>query len=155
MEWEAELPAPFSLRGTRVAAGAGAQRLGATLYEIDPGGAISPYHVHHANEELLFVVAGAPSVRTPKGVEMLAEGDVRSFVAGADGAHRVFNASDEPCRVLMVSTMEFPEIAYYPTTGTTLAMTGPGEGKVFPAETDIAQADAVRRAMTADAELDE
>jgi len=155
MDWDAELPPPFSLRARRVGANAGAQRLGATLYEIDPGGAISPYHVHHANEELLFVVAGTPSVRTPAGVQALGPGDALAFPAGRDGAHRVFNASDEPVRVLMVSTMVFPEVAEHVTTGITLAMTDRADGKVFPPETDIAISDALRRSMAADAELDE
>src|SRR5215213_4618251 len=38
-EWEHEMEAPFSVRAERVGAGAGAERLGATVYEIDPGGA--------------------------------------------------------------------------------------------------------------------
>jgi uncharacterized cupin superfamily protein len=154
MEWDAELPAPSSLRARRVGAHAGAKRLGATLYEIDPGGAISPYHVHHANEELLFVVAGSPSVRTPDGVQSLGPGDTLSFPAGPDGAHRVFNASEEPVQVLLVSTMVFPEVAEHVTTGITLAMTSRTDGKVFPPGTDIATSDALRRSMAADAEAD-
>ena len=50
-DWEAELP---GLRGQRVGAAAGAEKLGATLYEVDPGGRGSPLHIHHANEELLI-----------------------------------------------------------------------------------------------------
>ena len=57
-EWEVELgDEPFRLRGLRAGAQAGAAELGATLYELDPGGAVSPYHVHHANEEMLVVLA--------------------------------------------------------------------------------------------------
>jgi uncharacterized cupin superfamily protein len=46
---------PFGSRAMRLGPRTGAQELGTTLYEIDPGGAISPYHVHHGNEELLLV----------------------------------------------------------------------------------------------------
>ena len=57
-DWEVELAdEPFRLRGLRAGAQAGAAELGATLYELDPGGAVSPYHVHHANEEMLVVLA--------------------------------------------------------------------------------------------------
>ena len=64
--WDAEYSAPpFRLRASRVAAQAGALRLGATLYEIEPGGRISPVHVHYANEELLIVLAGRPQLLTP------------------------------------------------------------------------------------------
>ena len=56
--WERDIGAA---RGTRVGAAAGARELGATLYELDPGGQASPYHMHHANEELLLVLDGVSS----------------------------------------------------------------------------------------------
>ena len=135
-QWDAELDAPFRLRAQRAGANAGARELGATLYEIDPGGAVSPYHVHHGNEELLVVLSGTPQLRTPAGSRSLESGAVVAFPRGAEGAHRVSNASAEPARVLLVSTMCFPEIAEHGDTGTVLAMTGPGAGHVFPAGTD-------------------
>ena len=65
-EWDNELlEEPFRLRAMRIGQRAGARELGATLYEIEPGGAISPYHAHHGNEELLLVLAGRPRLRTP------------------------------------------------------------------------------------------
>ena len=146
-EWEHEMEAPFSVRAQRVGAAAGAQRLGATVYEIDPGGAVSPYHVHHGNEEMLVVLAGTPSLRTPDGVRELAPGDLVAFPAGPAGAHRVFNESDAPARVLLVSTMVFPEVAEHVDTGTVLSMTGPAQGKVFPHGTDVPVLDALLRAM--------
>ena len=146
-EWEHEMEAPFAVRAQRVGAGAGAKSLGATLYEIDPGGAVSPYHVHHANEEMLIVLDGAPSLRTPDGVRELERGDLVSFPAGAAGAHRVFNDSDAPARVLLISTMVFPEVAEHLDTSTVLAMTAPGQGKVFPHGTDVPVMDALLRAM--------
>jgi uncharacterized cupin superfamily protein len=80
-EWEAELP---GLRGQRVGAAAGAEKLGATLYEIDPGGRVSPLHVHHANEELLIVLSGTPTLRTGEG--------------GASGAKRAMFSAIVPVR---------------------------------------------------------
>src|SRR4051794_41405708 len=67
-EWDAEMPdMPFRAKAMRAGARAGSQELGATLYEIEAGGAISPYHFHHPNEELLIVLAGSPEIRTPAG----------------------------------------------------------------------------------------
>jgi uncharacterized cupin superfamily protein len=146
-EWEHEMEPPFSVRGQRVGAAAGANRLGGTLYEIDPGGAVSPYHVHHANEEMLVVIAGTPSLRTPDGVRELQPGAVVAFPVGPDGAHRVFNESEEPARVLLLSTMVFPEVAEHLDTGTTLSMTGAGKGKIFPHGTDVPVMDALLRGM--------
>jgi uncharacterized cupin superfamily protein len=120
-EWEAELP---GLRGERVGAGAGGEKLGATLYEVDPGGRVSPLHIHHANEEMLFVVSGRPTLRTLDGERELAVGEVVSFLSGRRGAHQVLNRSDEPARVLIVSTMIYPEVAEHPDSQKIVAITG-------------------------------
>ena len=145
--WDAELPAPRSLRAARIAAQAGAQEIGATLYEIAPGGAISPYHLHHANEELLIVLDGTPRLRTPQGTSTLEPGSVVAFPPGEQGAHRIANAGPEPVRVLVCSTMKLPEIAEYLDTGTWLAMTAPAQGKVFPAGAHVELGEAVAEAM--------
>jgi len=153
-EWEHEMSEPFSLRAMRVAHRAGAQRLGGTLYEIDPGGAISPYHVHHANEEMLVVLAGEPALRTPDGTRTLRPGDVVAFLAGPEGAHRVSNHGDTPARVLMISTMVTPEVAEHLDTGATLAMTGQAEGRIFPHGTGIDVMEALMKGMAAATERD-
>jgi len=89
------------LRGQRVGAAAGAEKLGATLYEVDPGGRVSPLHIHHANEELLIVLTGRPTLRTAEGERELVSGEVVTFPAGRRGAHQVLNRSGEGARVLM------------------------------------------------------
>ncbi len=95
----------------------GAELLGGSLYELAPGDRLWPYHVHHANEEWLLVVRGAPTLRTPDGERELREGDVACFRRGPDGAHQVSNRSDEPVRVLMLSTLLAPEIVEYLDSG--------------------------------------
>jgi uncharacterized cupin superfamily protein len=154
-DWDFErAEAPFRTRAMRLGPRTGAQQLGATLYEIDPGGAVSPYHLHHANEELLLVLSGTPRLRTPDGVRELDPGTVVAFPPGPTGAHRVFNSGDEPARVLIFSTMHFPEVAEHIDTGTWLAVTGPRDGKAFPAGADIPLLESVLRAMRAAAEHD-
>lgn len=143
---------PFRARAMRLGPPTGAAELGATLYEIDADGAVSPYHVHHGNEELLLVLSGRPALRTPSGARRLEAGDVVVFRRGPRGAHRVSNPGPEPGRVLICSTMNFPEVAEHVDTGTVLAMTGPGEGKAFPAGTDAPFIESVMRAMRAAAE---
>ena len=149
--WDAELPdAPFRIRAARVARHAGATDLGATLFEIAPGGRVAPYHLHYANEELLVVLSGTPELRTPSGVRTLQAGAVVAFPAGPDGAHAVRNAGPGPARVLLISTQRFPDIAEHVDTGATLAVIGPEEGRTFPGGTDIPVWDAVTRAAIAD-----
>ncbi len=95
----------------------GAELLGGSLYELEPGQRLFPYHVHHANEEWIVVVRGTPTLRTPDGEQELREGDVAVFRRGAEGAHQVANRSDAPVRVLMLSSKVNPEIVEYLDTG--------------------------------------
>ena len=41
----------------------------------------------------------------------------RLLPPGPAGAHQVSNATDEPARVLILSTRQLPEIAEYPDSG--------------------------------------
>jgi uncharacterized cupin superfamily protein len=88
-EWDQEQDhPPFVWRRARLGRQAGAERLGASLYELPPGAASWPLHAHRANEELLMVVSGTPTLRGLGGERELAPGEVVSFRAGREGAHR-------------------------------------------------------------------
>lgn len=91
-------------------------KLGASLYELPAGQPGGPYHFHHGNEELLVVLGGRPTLRTPEGERSLGEGDVVHFVCGAAGAHKLSNPTDEPVRYLMVSNIASPDAVEYPDT---------------------------------------
>ena len=54
------------MRETSVRERIGAELIGGTLYELEPGDRLWPYHTHHANEEWLIVFRGAPTLRTPR-----------------------------------------------------------------------------------------
>jgi uncharacterized cupin superfamily protein len=125
-EWTFEdNQSPWLLRGSRVGAQSGAERLGATVYEIAPDGLVSPLHVHHANEELIIVLSGGPTLRTPDGTRELQPGEVVACPAGRRGAHRVENNSEHAVRVLIVSTMVFPDIAEHLDSEKVLVLTSP------------------------------
>ena len=100
-----------------VGARLGAELIGGSLYELEPGDRLWPYHTHHANEEWLIVVSGTPTLRSPDGEQVLREGDVACFRRGPEGAHQVSNRTDAPVRVLMLSTLLAPEIVEYLDTG--------------------------------------
>ena len=104
--------------------------LGASVYEIDPGNFVV-YHFHHGAEEMMIVIRGTPTLRTPEGERVLAEGDVLHFPAGPAGAHAVTNASDAPARFVMVSDHPSPEVVEYPDLGqiTAQARTGSQTGE--------------------------
>jgi uncharacterized cupin superfamily protein len=132
-EWDAgQDEPPFRWRRARLGRQAGSERLGASLLEIEPGSSSFPLHFHHANEELLVVMAGRPTLRTADEDRELGPGEVVAFPTGRRGAHRLDNRSHEPVRLLFVSTMVAPEISEYPDSGKIWARTAPPGGLVGP-----------------------
>jgi uncharacterized cupin superfamily protein len=127
-EWDrVEERAGWRSRDAFVGQRIGAELIGGSLYELEPGDRLWPYHTHHANEEWLVVVRGEPTLRTPAGERQLREGDVACFPRGPGGAHQVRNGTDTPIRVLMLSTMIAPEIVEYLDTGKVGARGANGE----------------------------
>lgn len=104
----------------------GASRIGATVYELEPGCRMFPYHYHHAEEEWLLVVAGEPTVRMPDGERRLAPWDVLAFPRGEAGAHEVRNEGETTAHVLMLSTLADVEVCVYPDSGKIGARAAPG-----------------------------
>jgi uncharacterized cupin superfamily protein len=106
------------------------ERLGATVYELGPGNFVV-YHFHHAWEELLVVLRGRLTLRTPEGERELPEGEAVHFARGPEGTHAFYNHSDGPVRYLMASTLELPEVCEYPDLGqiTAQARTGSQTGE--------------------------
>jgi uncharacterized cupin superfamily protein len=99
---------------TMVGQRAGAELLGASVYEIRPGGRQADLHVHYRNEELILVLAGRPTLHTLEQSRELAPGEVVACLRGRRGAHRLENGTDEVARVLIVSTNFMPEVVEYP-----------------------------------------
>jgi uncharacterized cupin superfamily protein len=113
-------------RAVQLGRHAGAKRLGATLYELESGAIASPLHFHHGAEELLFVIAGEPSLRTGTGEDeerVLATGEVVAFPPGRAGTHQIVNRGSAPARVLVCSTNDLPEVAEQVETGLTVVLT--------------------------------
>lgn len=88
-----------------------------SVYELPPWQRSFPYHLHHANEELLVVLDGSVNVRGEAGEETLGRGDAVLFPVGRERAHQVINRSEEVARFMVISTMNEPDIAEYPDTG--------------------------------------
>ena len=130
-EWNEEVEHEgFQFKDAHVGARIGAELIGGSMYEVAPGKKLWPYHTHHGNEEWAIVVRGRPTLRTPEGEQELQEGDVACFPRGKAGAHQVINRTDEPVRVLMLSTLLKPEIIEYLDSGKVSA-TSPADGRLF------------------------
>jgi uncharacterized cupin superfamily protein len=107
----------FNCDRARLGRQAGSVGLGASLFAIPPGEAAYPYHFHLGEHELLFVLSGRPSLRTPSGWRDLEEGEVVAFGLGEEGAHQLVNRTPEEIRVLAISTGGAPDIVLYPDSG--------------------------------------
>ncbi len=108
----------------------GGPQLGASVYELGPGNS-AVYHFHHGSEELLIVLRGRPTLRTPDGERQLAEGEVVHFPTGPEGAHGVRNDTDDAVRYVVAGIRVSPEVAEYPDTKqiTAQARTGSQTGE--------------------------
>jgi uncharacterized cupin superfamily protein len=118
----------FSIKGVdlaSVARRAGSQALGATLYELEPGARWADLHFHHANEEMIVVLSGRPTLRTLEGSRELAEGELVSCPRGRPGAHCLENHAAAPARVLIISTMKMPDVVEYPEREDVFVLTEP------------------------------
>jgi uncharacterized cupin superfamily protein len=130
-EWDTET-LDLGRRSVALGPKIGSAELGVSLFELDPGGAVSPLHAHHGNEELLLVLSGRPRLRTPGGTRELEPGALVAFPRGADGAHQIANPGDQPARLLVFSTMNLPEVTELLTTGTVFYRAADGVRGTFP-----------------------
>jgi len=124
---------------------AGGKDVGCSLYEIPPGRRAWPYHYHEANEEAIYVLSGAGTVRLADGEHPLEAGDYVALPTGEEGGHRVINDGDDPLRYLAISTMVDPDVTIYPDSGKVGTYTGAPPGrrdgrkltKYYPEDADV------------------
>ena len=122
-EWsEAAEKAGFGpVRGKRLRRQLGAT-LSSSVWELDPGATQAPYHFHHGGEELLIVLRGTPTLRTPEGERELKEGEVVHFPRGPEGAHQLSNRAGGVARYVIAAALPTPEIIEYPDSGKIASM---------------------------------
>ncbi len=125
-------PAGFRTRYRQLGPLLGAELLGATVYELEPGERNGPYHYEIGNEECLLVLSGTPTLRHPEGRDVLQVGDMVMFPEGTDGAHQLINESSTIARVLILSTMREPYGCLYPDSGKVSTFAG-----VFPIDATV------------------
>lgn len=92
----------------------GGDKLGCSLYTLEPGDKAWRYHYHTANEEAIFVLDGRGAIRFGENSVEVNEGDYVTLPAGEEGAHQVVNTSEGEFRYLCISTMIEPEMTVYP-----------------------------------------
>jgi uncharacterized cupin superfamily protein len=116
-EEDGERPEGYRRRRVRIGPLIGAEEMGMTIYELEKGEAVCPYHYEFGREEWLLVLSGRPSLRDPDDEFELEPGDVYLFPEGEEGAHKVTNHGDEVARIAMLSNKDEPVITIYPDGG--------------------------------------
>ena len=99
----------FECRRARLGLQTGVTRVGASLWELPPGRAPYPYHFHLTEDEILILLEGTLSLRTPEGWRDMEQGEVVGFPVGEAGAHQVVNRTGSTVRFLAISNSGMPE----------------------------------------------
>ena len=94
----------------------GAKHLKFDVRMLDPAKFSYPYHFHRNSEEMFVILSGKAMLRTPEGFFELEEGDIVYFETGPDGAHQLYNHSDDFCRYLDLRTFFGVDVCEYPDT---------------------------------------
>jgi uncharacterized cupin superfamily protein len=127
----------FDAKLAPVGAKIGARKLGYNVTAVAPGKRAFPFHNHHANEEMFFVLEGAGALRFG-GIEYpVRKGDfICCPTGGPDVAHQLINTGSTELRYIAISTMIDTEVWQYPDSGKFGAMGGRQPDKAqatFPA----------------------
>jgi len=91
----------------------GARKLGYNVTTVAPGKRAFPFHNHHVNEELFFVLEGEGTLRLGAEERPVRKGDFVCCTAGGP-AHQFINSGTAPLRYLAVSTMIDCDVWHYP-----------------------------------------
>jgi len=107
--------AKFEWNTARVVPKIGAKDLGYSYDVIPPGKAGCPFHSHHAEEEMFFIVKGTGTLRYGAETRKVRAGDIICCpTGGPDTAHQLVNDSKEDLAFLSISTMAPAEVCEYP-----------------------------------------
>jgi uncharacterized cupin superfamily protein len=109
-----ERPAGFGARRARIGYELATELIGCSLWEVPAGEAAYPYHFRYADEELVIVLSGRPTLRTPDETRELEAGEVVHFPVGESGAHQIFNRTSEPATFVAISSSGRPDVVVYP-----------------------------------------
>ena len=130
----------FEARLAPIAPRVGAKKLGYNVTAIPAGKRAFPFHNHHANEEMFFVLSGTGTLRYGAEEHPVRAGDVICCPPGGkDTAHQIINTGSEEMRYLAVSTMIDTDVFQYPDSGKFGAVGGREPGAWPPVASFAAQ----------------
>lgn len=96
--------------------------LGISYNEVPPGKSSCPFHNHHVEDELFFVIEGTGEYRFGADRYLIRKGDTLGAPAGGkETAHQIINTGSTTLIYLGISTKSKTEIVEYPDSGKFLA----------------------------------
>ncbi|MGZ5618657.1 MAG: cupin domain-containing protein [Usitatibacter sp.] len=105
----------YACDAARVGRLLGAKDLGYSYDVVPPGKRSCPFHSHHAEEEMFFIVRGQGTLRYGNETRKVRAGDfICCPTGGPDTAHQLVNDSSEDLAYISVSTMMPAEVCEYP-----------------------------------------
>lgn len=108
----------YGASGREAALAVGARDLGYSVVSLDPGRRSCPYHFHHSEEEVFYVLEGTAILRQgdAEGEEELpiGPGDFVAFPAGTGIGHQFINRGEGPFVYLAMSNRLPHDVAEYP-----------------------------------------
>lgn len=112
----------FKSKLGRMGPALGAEKLGCMLTIVEPGKRAFPFHVHHAIEEMFFILEGEGEYRFGEETHPVKPGDLLSAPCGGpERAHQIVNTGKQTLKYLAFSTMEKMDVVEYPDSGKFLA----------------------------------
>jgi len=120
----------------------GARQLGYNLTVVPPGKTQCPFHSHHGEEEMFFILEGEGELRFGSERYPIRAHDVIACpTGGAEVAHQIINTGKTTMRYLSISTRADLDACEYPDSGKVLVAAGTrGERtlrKIFRAENTV------------------
>jgi uncharacterized cupin superfamily protein len=91
----------------------GLRDFGVNLVTLAPGVWSSQRHWHSHEDELVYVLEGAPTLVTDEGESQLEPGDVAGFPAGSGNGHHFVNLSTTSATILVVGSRKAEDDCFY------------------------------------------
>ena len=115
----------FTSSRARISDHIGAKNLGYNLTVLPPGKVQCPFHCHHGEEEMFFILEGEGELRFGEKRFPIRRHDVIACPPGGpDVAHQIINTGTTTMRYLSLSTLVEVDACEYPDSGKVMIAAG-------------------------------
>ena len=106
----------FAVKWGRVGPLVGLSHVGCAVHVVPAGKSAFPFHRHHINDELIFVLVGEGEYRHGEEKHPVRAGDFVGAPAGGQ-PHQLINTGKSVLRYLGISSLSGVEVVEYPDSG--------------------------------------